>query len=86
MPYSVEDEGMTTYWHLWPPNTSKRFETSNLICTLKGNGNNAWLVFGNLNKIVRRQEKRGGRDKPKRQMQAFKDVIDGFGLYDLGGL
>lgn len=52
-------------WHLTSiyghPVTKKRHETWQLIRALKKEEDQAWLVFGDFNEILCRQEKLGGR-------------------------
>ena len=43
-----------------------------------------WCCVGDFNEITRAHEKLGGRQRPKRQMQEFRDVLDECGFKDLG--
>ena len=43
-----------------------------------------WLCAGDFNEITRAHEKLGGRHRPSRQMEAFRDVLDECGFQDLG--
>ena len=43
-----------------------------------------WLCVGNFNEIIRAHKKLGGRPKPSRQMEVFRDVLDKCGFQDLG--
>ena len=43
-----------------------------------------WLCARDFNEITRSHEKLGGRLRPVRQMEEFKDVLDEFGFRDLG--
>ena len=43
-----------------------------------------WCCAGDFNEITRAHEKLGGRQRPKRQMQEFRDVLDECGFKDLG--
>ena len=40
--------------------------------------------MGDFNEILRMEEKQGWLDKPKRQMQGFRDALDVCGLKDIG--
>ncbi|XP_042951290.1 uncharacterized protein LOC122285342 [Carya illinoinensis] len=66
------------------PDVSKRHESWNLLTTLLVPSDKGWLVLGDFNEILSNAEKSGGRDKPERQMKAFRDVIDECHLQDLG--
>lgn len=43
-----------------------------------------WICAGDFNEIVRAHEKMGGRLRPFKQMQDFRDVLDECGSRDLG--
>ena len=43
-----------------------------------------WICAGDFNEITRAHEKLGGRLRPFRQMQEFRDVLDECGFRDLG--
>lgn len=43
-----------------------------------------WVCLGEFNEILSIDEKRGGRQRPERQIQQFKDALDDCGLMDLG--
>ena len=43
-----------------------------------------WLCVGDFNEIIRAHKKLGGRPKPSRQMEVFRDVLDKCGFQDLG--
>ncbi|XP_075661151.1 uncharacterized protein LOC142630978 [Castanea sativa] len=43
-----------------------------------------WLCSGDFNEITRSHEKLGGRNRPARQMEDFRDVLDECGFRDLG--
>ena len=43
-----------------------------------------WLFVGDFNEITRAHEKLGGRLRPSKQMEDFRDVLDECGFQDLG--
>ena len=43
-----------------------------------------WICAGDFNKIIRAYEKLGGRLRPFKQMQDFRDVLDEYAFRDLG--
>ena len=43
-----------------------------------------WVYAGDFNEITCVHEKWGGRPRPKRQKQEFRDILDECGLQDLG--
>ena len=51
---------------------------------LRGRNSIPWLCAGDFNEITRSHEKLGGRQRPARQMEDFRDVLDEYGFWDLG--
>ncbi|XP_022841874.1 uncharacterized protein LOC111365549 [Olea europaea var. sylvestris] len=66
------------------PETTKRMETWNLLKRLKRNSSEAWLVFGDFNEILSNEEKWGGRDRPRQQLENFQHMFLECELRDLG--
>ncbi|XP_042950313.1 uncharacterized protein LOC122282426 [Carya illinoinensis] len=66
------------------PDTSRRTFTWNLIRTLSSIEQLPWLVGGDLNEVLHPHEKRGGRDRPVSQIEAFREVLTECELRDLG--
>lgn len=66
------------------PNIVKRHETWNLLKSLRRDGTHAWLVFGDFNEILSKEEEYGGRARPRKQMMEFKDAINEGQFIDLG--
>lgn len=61
-----------------PPETSRRSATWEFLKTLKLEEAIQWVVFGNFNVILTPNEKWSGMDRPKFQMEAFRDVLSVF--------
>ncbi|XP_050238375.1 uncharacterized protein LOC126687864 [Mercurialis annua] len=66
------------------PDSGARYKTWELLHRLCGESHLPWLVFGDFNEILRKEEKVGGRLKPSHAMEAFRRVLDDCGLIDLG--
>ena len=43
-----------------------------------------WLCVGDFNEITIAEEKKGGLDRPERQMREFREALDFCGFQDLG--
>ena len=43
-----------------------------------------WLCFGDFNEILSGEEKLGGALRSQRQMEGFREVVNVYGLKDLG--
>ena len=65
-------------------NTSNHHISGATLRILNSKYSLPWLCAGDFNKITRAHEKFGGRHKPSRQMEAFRDVLDECGFQDLG--
>ena len=66
------------------PETHLHSVSWNLLRTLHNQLTLPWLCGGDFNELSKSHEKRGGRPRPYRQMQKFRDVLDECGLWDLG--
>ena len=66
------------------PDTRIRDESWEKLRRLKNKFNLPWLCAGDFNEILKAEEKLGGRSRPTRQMEAFREVIDECGFKDLG--
>lgn len=66
------------------PNTRNHHISWATLRRLKSRHFLPWIYAGNLNEITRAHEKLGGRLRPFRQMQDFKDVLDECDFRDLG--
>lgn len=66
------------------PNTNIRHESWAKLRRLKNKYSILWVCMGNFNKIAKAHEKLGGRPRPVRQMEAFRDVLDECGFKYLG--
>lgn len=62
----------------------RRMESWNLMRNLHGHFLVLWLCAGDLNKITKTHEKKGGRLRPYFQMKYFYNALDECGLMDLG--
>ena len=63
---------------------SRREETWTLLESLKHSNNLPWLCLGDYNETISQTEKSGGRLRPTRQMDWFREVIHHCGFIDLG--
>ncbi|XP_042974710.1 uncharacterized protein LOC122306347 [Carya illinoinensis] len=66
------------------PETSKRSSTWNLLSMIRPSFNQAWCVMGDFNEILASNEKWGGRQRPKKQMEEFRHAVHCNNLHDLG--
>ena len=66
------------------PDTNEREEAWNMLRMLHSKPHLPWVCMGDFNEILLSEEKRGGKERPHRQMQAFRDVLDTCGFLDLG--
>ena len=66
------------------PDTRNRHESWAKLRKLKEKFNLPWLCAGDFNEITKADEKLGGRFRPRRQMEAFRDVLDECEFKDLG--
>ena len=66
------------------PKTNNHFISWATLKRLKSKFSLPWLYAGDFNEIIRAHEKLGGRHRPNRQMEEFRDVLDEYGFQDLG--
>ena len=66
------------------PDTRNRDESWEKLRRLKNKFTLPWLCAGDFNEILKADEKLGGRSRPTRQMEAFREVIAECGFKDLG--
>ena len=66
------------------PDTRNHYISWAKLRSLKVRHSLPWICAGDFNEITRAHEKLGGRLRPFRQMQEFKDVLDECGFRDLG--
>ena len=64
--------------------THQRSISWNLLRNLHNQFSLPWLCGGDFNELVKSHEKKGGRLSPYDQMQKFREVLDEYGLLDLG--
>ena len=43
-----------------------------------------WIYVGDFNELLKSHEKLGSRLRPYGQMEKFREVLDEWGLFDLG--
>lgn len=65
------------------PDRAKRRETWELICRLHSQTSLPWVLIGDMNNVVRQEDKRGGRPYPTWLVQGFQKCIDDCGLHDI---
>ena len=58
------------------PDTRNRNESWEKLRRLKNKFTLPWLCAGDFNEILKADEKLGGRLRPNRQMEAFREVLD----------
>ncbi|KAH1120608.1 hypothetical protein J1N35_003768 [Gossypium stocksii] len=68
------------------PDERHRNQSWNLLRSLDNDRSWPWLVVGDFNEIMHSYEKKGGRLKSELQMSDFCDVLEYYGLNDLGFL
>ena len=78
-----EDEWRFTGFY-GEPDTRNRHEFWAKLRRLKSKFALLWLYAGDFNKITKADEKLGGRFRPRRQMEVFRDVLDECEFKDLG--
>ena len=66
------------------PDTRNHYVSWATLRRLKAKHSLPWICAGDFNKIIRAHEKLGGRLRPFKQMQDFRDVLDEYGFRDLG--
>ena len=66
------------------PDTRNHHVSWATLRRLKAKHSLPWICVGDFNEIIRAQEKMGGRLRPFKQMQDFRDVLDECGFRDLG--
>ena len=66
------------------PDTNNRLKSLARVRRLKSKLTIPWLCAGDFNEIAEADEILGGRLRPVKQMEAFKDVLDECGFKDLG--
>ena len=64
--------------------TANRENSWSLLRSLSHSMSLPWVCVGDFNEILFADEKQGWLDRPKRQMQGFRDALDYCGLKDLG--
>ncbi|KAL8154887.1 hypothetical protein AgCh_000296 [Apium graveolens] len=74
--------GYTGYYGF--PERARRMEAWNMLRELSVASELPWCILGDFNDIVSLQEKRGGKQQPRRLMEGFWDAIMDSGLHDLG--
>ncbi|KAK8694188.1 hypothetical protein V6N13_071744 [Hibiscus sabdariffa] len=62
---------------------SHKAEDWNLLDNLRHRSQLPWLLGGDLNAILCRDEKEGGRRNPRSEMGAFRDALECNGLWDI---
>ncbi|KAK1380464.1 Endonuclease/exonuclease/phosphatase family protein [Heracleum sosnowskyi] len=65
------------------PDRVKRQETWSLIRTLANGNSLPWVLIGDMNNVLSREDKRGGRLYPQWLIQGFKDVVEDCALIDM---
>ena len=78
-----EDEWRFTGFY-GEPETQNHHLSWTCLRRLKNRNSIPWLCAGDFNEITRSHEKKGGRLRPERQMEEFRDVLDECGFRDLG--
>ncbi|XP_042988712.1 uncharacterized protein LOC122316247 [Carya illinoinensis] len=83
--HNAEHDGQWQFTGVYGhPDTELRQETWNTIRSLRGTVSVPWLVCGDFNEVLCWQEKRGGRNRPERQMRTFRQLLDDCSFVDLG--
>ncbi|XP_059446385.1 uncharacterized protein LOC132177924 [Corylus avellana] len=84
----VKEDGVAQGWKFTGfyghPEVLKRKESWTLLRHLSSYQSSAWLSMGDYNEISSDEEKFGVRRQPRRQMNDFRDAIEGSRLVDLG--
>jgi hypothetical protein len=63
---------------------TEKYKTWDRIRKIHQRNNLPWLIMGDLNEILYAHEKKGGRIRPQRYMNAFHDALDACNLVDIG--
>jgi hypothetical protein len=79
-----DDKGWKLTGFYGQPNWTKRKESWDLLCHLKGFQPGPWLGCGDFNEIVAQHEKSGGANRKEAQMEQFCSVLETYNLSDLG--
>ena len=83
----IINEGMSDAWRLTgvygAPETHNRPKTWDLLRKLDGLFQLPWYCLGDFNEVVKLEEMCGRLNRPEKQMQAFRNVLDDCGLVDL---
>lgn len=66
------------------PETHRRIKSWRYLDTLNRQFSLPWLCFSDFNKILFAEEKSGGAPRSQQQMEAFRNIINKFGLKDMG--
>ena len=66
------------------PENGRKHKTWDLLRTLDRKFNLPWLVAGDFNEILLSHEKFGGVLRSEAAMRDFREVVDDYGLRDLG--
>ncbi|GMI96662.1 hypothetical protein like AT1G43760 [Hibiscus trionum] len=66
------------------PVDSQRVHSWNLLRSLGEDQSLSWVAIGDFNEILYANEKRGGRVRPERNMNAFRSALQDCDLSDLG--
>lgn len=84
----IKDSGDNFLWLLiglyGELNTNRRQKIWNLLKVLRPRNQSPWLIVGDFNEVLFHHEKSGGKLRPKKQMQDFKDTLDFYNIHDLG--
>ena len=85
---AIIDKSKGSKWHFTgfygELDTQKRYESWDLLRTLKRKFQSLWLCAGDFNVLVRGDEKLGGNRRSHNHMQLFHEAIDACGFVDLG--
>lgn len=65
------------------PDRAKRKETWELICRLHNQSDLPWVLIGDMNNVVKQQDKRGGRPYPSWLIQGFQKCLEDCELHDI---
>lgn len=65
------------------PDKSKRKDTWDLIRTLHSQMSLPWVLIGDMNNVVKQEDKRDGRPYPSWLIQGFQNCIEECNLHDL---
>ena len=65
------------------PETSKRRDSWELLCSLSSLSSLPWVCIGDFNDLLHNSEKRGGCQHPNWKLKGFRDAVSDPGLVDL---